>query len=75
MRPLYTIIHTEPTKCISNKALEALETLGDWYITGTYLRIYGGTQPLHIFSLFFIVKLVSQEVAYQTYINRIGAML
>ena len=39
MMQLYTIIEIEPTKCISNKALEALETLEDQYVLemGTYL--------------------------------------
>ena len=33
MMTLHTIIHIEPIKCISNKALKALKTLIDWYVT------------------------------------------
>jgi hypothetical protein len=62
---------------MTNKALAVIRRIGDWYLMehGTYIRIYRATKAPHLLPRFVPDKLVLQEVAYQTMINGVRAML
>jgi hypothetical protein len=62
---------------MTNKALAIIRRIGDWYLMehGTYIRIYGAMKAPHLLPRYVPDKLVLQEVAYQTVINRVREIL
>ena len=60
-----------------DETMQIVNTLGDWYMIGTYtyLRIYGTSNPLHILPKFILHKLNVIDIAYQTFAHGLVALL
>jgi hypothetical protein len=59
------------------KEMDAMGNIGDWHVmeNGTYIRIYGATTAPQMFPIFILDKNKLWEVAYQTLIHIVGAIL
>lgn len=77
MAPMYTFIFCKPAQCMTEKAMQLISTIGDWYVTenGTYIRVFGATKAPHLLPKLIPDKLAIQEVAYQTLLRGVGASL
>jgi hypothetical protein len=62
---------------MTEKAMQLISTIGDWYVTenGTYIRVFGATKAPHLLPKLIPDKLAIQEVAYQTLLRGVGASL
>lgn len=75
--PLYELIICKPCPRLSDKAIEVLQDIGDWYIDerSTYINIYGETKAPHTLPVHVPNRLVIREVAYKTAIHGFNAYL
>ena len=54
MIPLFQVIFCAPTPCVLEKAMQVFNNIEDWYVSlnGTYIMVYGSTNPPHMFPRF-----------------------
>jgi len=57
---LFQLLLCSPTPCMSEKAMEAIKKIGDWFVldNGNYIMIYESTKSQHVFPKLFPNKLV-----------------
>jgi hypothetical protein len=66
--PMHIALYGFPPPGISNKIMENLGKIVDWYIEKhfSYLRVFGCLVPPHDLPKFLLDQLVCREVVYQT---------
>lgn len=64
--PLYKLIFEQDPPCMSREVMEAIVNIANWYVSpgGTFIRVFGRENPLHVLSRYATNKLVMQEVSY-----------
>jgi len=47
MAPMYTFLFCKPVMCMTEKAMQVISAIGNWYVMeeGTYIRIFGAKKP------------------------------
>jgi hypothetical protein len=68
LAPLHSILFGFPRHKISFKTIYGMKGLADWfpYKYYSYIRVYGTTRALHLFTYFVLDHLLMREISYQT---------
>ena len=71
------ILFGKEAPCLSPQGQNIVKEYGYWYMTpdGVYIRIAGSTKTPHWLPHFVPNTLLLQEIAYQIYVNVVGASL
>lgn len=77
MAPLHSLIFNKPAPRLSIEARNTIRSIGDWYIEEfyTYIRILGHTSAPHLLPKYVPDRLVLREIAYQTVVEGVTALL
>jgi len=68
---MYRLMLCDPMKCMSEKYMQEIGEVGDWYATdrGMHNRVFGATKAPHLLPKFILDKLALQEVDFHTFVN------
>lgn len=63
---LYKIIFEKDPHFMSSEEMDVIVDIPDWYasLAGTFIRVFGGENPLHVLPRYGTIKLIMQEVSY-----------
>lgn len=77
MAPLHSLVFNKPAPRLSIEARNTVRSIGDWYIQEfyTYIRILGHTSAPHLLPKYVPDWLVLREIAYQTMVEGVTALL